>query len=356
MIPFFSLDRQYRTLSRELTGTFNKTCKAGAFILGNNVAAFEKEFARYVGVNHAVGVASGTDALTLAVRALGFGTGDEVLVPANSYPTVFGVAQSGVRIRLADCTENGTVSAEDVIRRITPKTRAVVAVHLYGNHADVAQLKKMIPKRIRIIEDAAQYHKKNSGLVGDIGIYSFYPTKNLGALGDGGMVITRASGLASRVRGLRMYGEKVRYKSTEVSGVSRLDELQAAFLRLKLRHLDTWNNRRRDLAARYIQKLRGARGIFVVPQTGDSCHHLFVIRTTRRAALQAHLASRGIGSAIHYPHPIHLTPAFRRLGYHSGDFPMAETLAREVLSLPLFPEMMYKEIDHVARVIVQWSS
>ncbi|OGG35930.1 hypothetical protein A2363_01680, partial [Candidatus Gottesmanbacteria bacterium RIFOXYB1_FULL_47_11] len=261
MIPFFSLARQYRALRRELTRAYQETCDAGVYILGKNVAAFEKEFAEYIGVAHAVGVASGTDALTLAVRALGLGKGDEVLVPANSYPTVFGVAQAGVSIRLVDCQEDGTVSPSDVVRRITPKVRAIVAVHLYGNHADVVGLKRVIPKRIRVIEDAAQYHKKNSGLAGDIGIYSFYPTKNLGALGDGGMVVTRSSGIASRVRGLRMYGEKIRYKSTEVSGVSRLDELQAAFLRIKLRHLDRWNNKRRDLAVRYIQKLGGVRGL-----------------------------------------------------------------------------------------------
>lgn len=350
-IPFFTLERQYKSLKREIDTAIGETVRKGTFILGAQVSEFEKEFARYVGARHAVGVGSGTDALTLALRALGLGAGDEVLVPANCYPTVFGVAQSGVAIGLVDSGEDGNISLTDLSKRINKKTKAIVVVHLYGNPADVVGVKKIAGGKIRIIEDCAQAHgatigNKKVGSFGDIACFSFYPTKNLGAYGDGGMIVASSPMLAARVKRLRMYGEKARYKSIEVSGVSRLDELQAAVLRVKLTHLDDWNKKRRELVAYY-----GARGIAPLPYTSGSCHHLLVIRTKKREALQKYLAIHHISTAIHYPVPIHLTPAFASLGYRKGDFPVAERLSREVLSLPFFPELAKKEVDEVVRRI-----
>lgn len=347
-IPFFSLTRQYKTIQKEIDAALVNIAAHGTFILGDNVAKFEKEFARYVGVGHAIGVGSGTDALTLSMRALGLTGKDEVLVPANSYPTVFGVALSGVSVRLVDCGLDGNISLTDLPKRMTKRTKAIIVVHLYGNPANISGLKKVLPRGMAIIEDRAQWHKRDSPLLGDIACYSFYPTKNLGAYGDGGMVVTDTAGFADRVRRLRMYGEVTRYKSIEVSGVSRLDELQAAVLRVKLRHLDRWNETRRVLALRYENRLNGAK---VIKGGSGSCHHLFVIRTKRRDELQKFLADRGVGTAIHYPTTIHLTKAFRFLGYTRGDFPVAETLSREVLSLPLFPELTKKEIDQVVKSI-----
>lgn len=345
-IPFFTLTRQYRTIRKEIGAALVRTAEKSTFILGDNVSAFEKEFAAYVGIRYAVGVGSGTDALTLAIRALGLGAGDEVIVPANSYPTVFGVAQSGVTIRLVDSGPDGNISLADLPKRITKRTKAILVVHLYGNPADVAGVKKIAGPGIRIIEDCAQAHgatigKKKVGTFGDIACFSFYPTKNLGAYGDGGMVMTRHAYVANHVRRLRMYGERTRYQSLEIAGVSRLDELQAAVLRVKLKHLDAWNGRRRALARYYAEK------ISLVPFAPGSCNHLLVIRTKKRADMQKYLAARHIHTAIHYPVPIHLTPSFRFLGYRRGDFPVAETFSREVLSLPFFPELTKKEIDKV---------
>lgn len=326
------------------------------FILGENVTKFEKEFAQYLGITYAVGVGSGTDALTLSIRALGLGPHDEVLVPANSYPTVFGIAQSGVSLRLVDCGWDGNISTFDLPKRITKRTKAIIAVHLYGNPADIVRVKRIAGADISIIEDCAQAHgacigKKKVGTFGDIACFSFYPTKNLGAYGDGGMVVTKNARLANRVRMLRMYGERERYKSMEISGVSRLDELQATILRVKLRHLDNWNKKRKELA-NYYEK--GLKGISLIKGGRASCHHLFVIRSKKRDALQNYLAKNGIGTSIHYPIPIHLTPAFRFLGYRRGDFPVAEALSHEVLSLPFFPEMTRKEVDMVVMQLLRY--
>lgn len=361
-IPFFTLVRQNITLKREIDRVLKETVAHGTFILGDNVSAFEKEFGRYLGVGHAVGVGSGTDALTLAIRALGLANRDEVLVPANCYPTVFGVAQSGVSVRLVDCGEDGNISLTDLSKRITKRTKAIVVVHLYSNPADILGVKKIVGSRIRIIEDCAQAHgatigSKKVGTFGDIACFSFYPTKNLGAFGDGGMVVTENKIVADRVRALRMYGERERYKSLEVSGVSRLDELQAAVLRIKLRHLDRWNKKRKELAGYYeagLKDLPAQAGISVIKGINGSCHHLFVIRTKRRDGLQKYLTARHIGTAVHYPVPIHQAPAFASLGYRRGDFPIAETLSREVVSLPFFPEMTEREVNMVVMRIKEF--
>ena len=348
MIQIFNLTNQYKAIQKEIDCAIKTVLSRGNFILGIEVAAFEKEFASYIGVSYGVGVASGTDALTLAVRALGLSKGDEVLLPVNSYPTFFGIAMSGVSIKFVDCNESGNISVEDLKKRITKKTKAIVVVHLYGNPADVVGVGKLLKTLhrtdIKIIEDCAQAHgaligKKKVGTFGDIAIFSFYPSKNLGCYGDGGMVVTNNKKIADRVRSLRMYGEIKRYESREVSGVSRLDELQAAVLRVKLRHLDDWNARRRVIANQYTQKLEGIKNCSVIPYVPGACYHLFVIRTSQRDELKSYLDTKGIGCAIHYPKPL------------APDFPMAEKLSKEILSLPIYPELSNTNIAQISTLV-----
>lgn len=363
-IPIFNLTRQYKTIQKEIESAMNRVCKRGNFILGEEVRAFEKEFAAYISIPYAVGVASGTDALTLAVRLLSIGRGDEVIVPVNAYPTFFGIAQSGAAVRFVDCNESGNIDVAHLKKRITKKTKAIVIVHLYGNPADVVGVKTMLKTLhrtdIKIIEDCAQAHgatigNKKVGTFGDIAIFSFYPSKNLGAYGDGGMVLTKNKKVADRIRALRMYGEIKRYESKEVSGVSRLDELQAAILRVKLKHLDMWNKKRKAIATFYTNALRSVSGITCIPYTKGSCHHLFVIRVKNRVAFMEYLKKHGVQTNIHYPYPIHLVSAFKYLGYKKGDFPMAETLSSEVVSLPLYPELIAQEMRHIVQWIHVWS-
>ncbi len=356
MIPIFDLTREYKAIKKELSAALSRTAKNGIFILGQHVSLFEKEFAKCTGVKYAVGVASGTDALTLGLKALGVRTGDEVILPANSYPSAFGVAMSGARIRLVDVGSDGTIDPARLPDAITRRTRAVIPVHLYGNPADILSIQNTIRHRnIVVVEDAAQAHGTPLvGSMGDIGIFSFYPTKNLGALGDGGMIVTNKKDVAERVRRLRMYGEIKRYESIEVSGVSRLDELQAAFLRVKLRYLNTWVDRRRKIAKQYVEGLRGVGDVQLVTNNPRGSYHLFVIRTKQRNALARYLTEHGIGNAIHYPTPIHLIRAFRDLGYKKGDFPVSEALSREILSLPMFPYLTDGEILRVIRAVKKY--
>lgn len=365
MIPIFNLTRQYKTIKKEVDRAIQTVLSRGNFILGEEVVAFEKEFARYINIPYAVGVASGTDALTLAVRVLEIGHNDEILVPVNAYPTFFGIAQSGITVRFVDCNESGNIDVDDLTKRITKKTKAIVVVHLYGNPADVIGVKRVLSemgrKDISIIEDCAQAHgatigKYNVGTFGDIAIFSFYPSKNLGAYGDGGMIVTKRKKIALHLRRLRMYGEVKRYESREVSGVSRLDELQAAILRVKLKYLDEWNDRRREIVLLYRKSLVGIKNITIVPYAEGSCHHLFVIRTHIRDALKQYLEKQGIGTAIHYPTPLHLTKPGSVLGYRQGDFPMAEKMSKEILSLPIYPELSNTNIAQVSTAIVRFFS
>lgn len=368
-VPFFSLVKQYKTICAEIDCAVLRVLSRGVFTLGKELAAFEREFASYIGVADAVGVASGTDALTLTLRALNLSQNDEVIIPANAYPMVFGVSMAGVRVRLIDCTEEGIMDMSLLKQGITNKTKAVIPVHLYGIPVDIPALEKVLSDigrtDIAIIEDCAQAHgasircktkngktiDKKAGSMSTAGCFSFYPTKNLGAYGDAGMVVTNSTMIAGRVRRLRMYGETARYESYEMSGISRLDELQAAILRVKLKHLDEWNRKRKKIAFEYIKSLKGIQNITIMTESPCSCFHLFVIRSKKRDALRSYLARKGIGTAIHFPAPIHLTPSCRDLGYQKGDFPVAERLSREVLSLPLYPEIPEKHIAYIMKTI-----
>ncbi len=361
-IPFFDLKRQYESIQSEIHAATLRVYGSGWFILGPEVEAFESEFAAYIGVEHAVGVGSGTEALHLALRALGVHAGDEVItVPNTAVATVAAIEMAGAQPVLVDvCPDSMTMDPTLLEAAITPRTRVVIPVHLFGQSADLEPILQIArAHHLAVLEDCAQahgatYRGRRVGGWGDIAAFSFYPTKNLGAYGDGGAILTRDPTLAERVRLLRQYGWRKHYES-ETTGVnSRLDELQAAILRVKLAHLDAWNRARRERAALYDELLASAR---VRPPAqrpyGEHVYHLYVIQSERRDALAAHLKAQGIGTAIQYPTPIHLQPAYRRLAPR-GALPIAERLAREILSLPLYPELALADVRAVAQAVLEF--
>ncbi len=372
-IPIFRLDRQYSDIQADIDAAMKKVAARGVFVLSDEVSAFEAEFASFIGARFGVGVASGTDALTLVLRAYGIGVGDEVILPANVYPTAFGVAMAGVSIRLVDCGEDGLLDSTKVGERITKKTKAIIPVHLYGNTVDIAALKKILVDMgrgdIRVIEDCAQAHgallptgkngvKQRVGSAGDASCFSFYPSKNLGAYGDGGMICTNDPDIEKRIRKLRMYGETDRYRSEEVSGVSRLDELQAAILRVKLRYLDAWTKRRRTIYSRYKKEIgeygKNTKSLGMLADSPGSVFHLAVTRSDRRDELKSYLEKNSIGCAIHYPVPIHLTPSFSGLGYKRGEYKIAEALSQQVLSIPVYPELTDEEVSTIITILKKY--
>lgn len=364
MIPLVDLKKQHASVKGEIDTAVARVLESGWYILGQEVTAFEREFATYCDVAHAVGVGSGTEALHLALAACGAGPGDEVITVAHTaIATVAAIELTGAKPVLVDIDPaRYTLDPDRLEAAITPRTRAVVPVHLYGCPADLDPIVEIARRyNLFVVEDCAQahgarYRGRRAGSLGHVAAFSFYPTKNLGACGDGGMVITNDPELAERARLLRQYGWRKRYISSIKGLNSRLDELQAAVLRVKLRHLESWNGRRRQLAQLYDQWLAGSE--VVVPcEPDDAAHvyHLYVVRHPRRDELQAFLHHRGIGSLIHYPVPVHLQPAYRDLGYGRGDFPAAEAAAREVLSLPLYPELCEEEVVMVAEAVVAFS-
>lgn len=353
-VPFLDLKAAYGELQEALETAALTSLRSGWYIGGDDVTAFETAFAAYTGAGHCVGVANGLDAITLALKALGIGAGDDVLVPSNTYiATWLAVAQVGARpvpVEPDPATHN--ITAAGMADVITPSTRAVIAVHLYGCPAPIDEIATLArSKGFSVIEDAAQAHGarwkgQQIGGHGDVITWSFYPGKNLGAMGDGGAVTTHDAQLAETLRMLGNYGSKQRYVHDLQGTNSRLDPVQAAMLRVKLAHLDAWNDRRRAHAARYTAAFRdSALTLPAPPEDADPVWHLYVVRTPRRDALQAHLADRGIETLIHYPCPPHKQGAFRDLGLR---LPVAETLADEVLSLPIGPHL---SADQQARVI-----
>ncbi len=358
MIPFFDLKAQYESIRAELDEAALRVMQSGWFILGPEVKAFEQEFAAYLGVQHAVGVGSGTEALHLALVALGIQLGDEVItVPNTAVATVAAIEMAGARAVLCDVRpDTMLIDVEKLERAITPRTRVIVPVHLFGQSADLDPILDLARARhISVLEDCAQahgaiYRGRRVGAYGDIAAFSFYPTKNLGAYGDGGAVVTNDSRTAERVQLLRQYGWRERYAS-DIKGVnSRLDEMQAAVLRVKLRHLDTWNAARRERAALYTELLRGVTPPCEMPY-GRAVYHLYVIQSPQRDRLVSYLQTRAMGTAIQYPHAIHLQPAYANLGYPAGALPVAERLAREILSLPLYPELPLDDVRSVAEAV-----
>ena len=357
-IQFVDLLRQYHDLNPEMDAAILRAVGRGDYVLGEDLREFEKEFAAFNDIPFCLGVGDGTDALHIALLALGVGAGDEVIVPANTYiASVLAISNTGARPVLVDCEPDFyEMDVRAVERALTPRTKAIMPVHLYGHPADMdAILRIARDRKLFIVEDTAQGHGATCsgricGTIGDIGCFSFYPGKNLGAYGDGGAVVTRNPALAEKVALLRNYGQKVKYVHTLKGFNSRLDTVQAAILRVKLKHLARWNEQRRLAAARYGELLAGAKlGLPKVAAWANPVWHLYVVQTPDRARLQEALNAEGIQHGIHYPIPIHLQEAYRDLGHTTGSFPVAEALASRILSLPMFPEIREDELERVAR-------
>jgi dTDP-4-amino-4,6-dideoxygalactose transaminase len=351
-------------MQAEISAAIHRVLSECNFVLGPQVEEFELAFAKFVGCEHAVGVSSGLDALRLALMAVGIGPGDEVILPANTYiATALAVSAVGARPVLVDCNpQTYNIDVDLIESAVTPRTKAVVPVHLTGQAADMDPILEVASRHdLRVIEDAAQAHGtlykgRSCGSLGSIGCFSFYPGKNLGAYGDGGMVTTDDPELAARIRRLRNYGQTVKYRHTEKGLNARLDTLQAAILSVKLRHLPRWNEARVAHAKGYRELLFGVGDLAFQQEAPYSTHifHLFIVETEWRDALREHLAAREIQTGIHYPIPIHLQRAYKDLGYGQGDFPETERLANSMLSLPMFPELRREQIEWVAEEIAEF--
>ncbi len=360
-VPLLDLRAQYAALRDEIQLALDEVLETQQFILGPQLAALEQQIACRCGVRFGVGVASGTDALVLTLRALGIGLGHEVIVPAFSFiATASAVILAGARPVFADIEPlYFTLDPASVEAHVTPKTRAIIAVHLYGHPAPIEMLREIARHHhLFLIEDNAQslgatWRGRPTGSFGIAGCLSFYPTKNLGAYGDGGMVVTDSEELAHRLRTLRNHGQTDKYVSAELGWNSRLDELQAAVLRVKLRHLDGWTLRRQAVAARYTELLAPLEPVRVprIAPLATHVFHQYTIRVANRDAIAERLAEQGIGTAVHYPVPLHLQPAFAHLEGRRGDCPVAERAAEEVLSLPMYPELTEAQIACVASAV-----
>jgi dTDP-4-amino-4,6-dideoxygalactose transaminase len=359
-VPFLDLQAATRELREEIDAAVGRVLDSGYYLLGKELEAFEREFAEYAGVKHCIGVGNGLDALVLSLKALGVRAGDEVLVPSNTYiATWLAVSYVGARpVPVEPDERTYNIDPEKIEDAITKNTKGILPVHLYGQPADIGQIKEIAAKHdLWILEDAAQAHGarykgKRTGGLGNIAGWSFYPGKNLGALGDGGAVTTNSDDLADRVRVLRNYGSRIKYLN-EVKGVnSRLDEIQAAVLRVKLRRLDEWNGRRCAIAAQYHEALKhSGLALPYVPDWADPVHHLFVVRSERRDALRRHLEEAGIGALIHYPIPPHLQNAYKDMAMRPGSLPIAERIHEQVLSLPIGPHLSESQAETVIRAI-----
>ncbi len=356
-IPFVDLKAQYQTIEPEIQPAINQVLSRCNFILGAEVEEFERNFGKFLNVRHAIGVSSGLDALRLAMAALGIGTGDEVIVPANTYiATALAVSAVGAQPVLVDCDPaTYNIDVLQIEQVITPRTKAIIPVHLTGQAADMDPILEIARRRnLYVIEDAAQAHGvmykgKPCGSIGVIGCFSFYPGKNLGAYGDAGMVTTNDQNLAERLLRLRNYGQQVKYKHVEKGLNARLDTLQATVLNVKLRYLKQWNKARVVNADKYRELLKGVGDLGFQQRAPYSTHiyHIFVVETDYRDALQKHLQASGIQTVIHYPIPIHLQDAYADLGYKQGDFPHSERLAGRILSLPMYAELTDEQIKYV---------
>lgn len=386
MIPVMDLSRQYRQIKKELNAALQGVFTRSNYVLGEEVKSLEQEFGRYLGVKYAVGVNSGTDALFLALKACGIKEKDEVITCAFGYiASVLGISYCGAKPVLVDVNvQDYNIDVTKIEKAITSRTKAILPVHLYGQMCDMVPLMRLARKyNLKVIEDCAQAHgaslrldiatagKLNlpeeasgvvrmaglpagalakAGTIGDVGCYSFYPTKNLGAYGDGGMLVTNNKQVYKQLLLLRDYGRKGRYEFAIKGYNSRLDEIQAAMLRVKLKHLTQWNQQRQQAAALYNKNVKQEHLILPLTNSGrNHVYHLFVARTANREQLQQYLQKQGVGTAIHYPIPIHLQEAYRDLKYKKGNFPIAEQISQEVLSLPMFPELKNSEIQYICK-------
>lgn len=360
-IPLLDLTAQYHSIQSEIDSAIERVLTSGQFILGNEVSAFESEICAYLDIRYGVGVGSGTDALTIALRALDIGPGDEVIVPAYTFFASAGaVLNVGARPVFVDIDPaTYCIDPSRVEDALTSRTKAIMPVHLYGHAADMDNLLAIAQEHdLKVIEDNAQafgaeYHGRKTGTLGDIGCLSFFPSKNLGGYGDGGMTVTNDPTLAEKMQMLRTHGWKQKYYPELLGYNSRLDAMQAAILRAKLPHLDSWNERRQQIAADYNKTLADLPGV-TLPIAAPGCKHVFhlyVLRLEKRESVQASLKTAGIASDIYYPQPPYMATPCRVFGYREGDFPNADRASRETLAIPIYPEMTADMIDHVAKTI-----
>jgi dTDP-4-amino-4,6-dideoxygalactose transaminase len=361
LVPFVDLRQQHSLLADEIQQMVRRVLEAADFIRGSCVAEFEGAFGALLDARHVVGASSGLDALRIALQALDVGPGDDVIMPANTFiATALAASAVGARPVLVDCDESTfNIDARGVAGAISSRTRAIVPVHLCGQAADLGPLLDLAEAhRLYLIEDAAQaqgtrYKGRAAGTIGTVGCFSFYPSKNLGAIGDGGAIVTNDEALAARARRIANYGANGKYEHVEKGLNARLDTVQAGVLTIKLRHLSEWNRRRADHAGMYDALLADVDSVQTPFTSADSTHiyHLYTLRAERRDELRRYLTDRGIETGIHYPIPIHQQPAYRELGYQLGDCPVAVRLSREVLSLPMFPELTREQIHYVCESV-----
>jgi dTDP-4-amino-4,6-dideoxygalactose transaminase len=361
MIPILDLTQQYQQLQTRIDKAVLDVLSSGSYILGKNVQALEKEVAEYSDAARGVGLANGTDALHLALRALDIGAGDEVITVAFTFMATAGaiglVGAKPVFVDVDPKTYN--IDVNKIVEKITPKTKAIIPVHLYGQPADMTPIIEIAKKyNLFVIEDCAQaigasYKGKRVGSFGDIGCFSFFPTKNLGAFGDGGMVTTNGNYLADRIIALRNHGGKIRYYHDELGMNSRLDEIQAAILRIKLEHLDKWNSRRREIAYKYNELLKDVDEVITPKElSGTDCvYHQYTIQVPQRDEVSESLKESSVMAMIYYPVPLHLQEVHKYLGIKEGSLPVTETLSKKVISLPIFPELTEEQIIHVANSV-----
>jgi len=351
-VPFLDLRPAYEELRAEFDAAYHRVMESGQYLLGSELEQFESEFASHCEAKFCIGVGNGLDALHLILRAYAIGAGDEVIVPANTYiATWLAVSYAGAApVPVEPDLQTFNIAPEQIEKAVTAKTKAIIPVHLYGQPADMDAIIGIARKHgLKVIEDNAQaqgarYKGRRTGSLGDVAAISFYPAKNIGAFGDAGAVTTNDPEVADRVRTLRNYGSRKKYENECQGYNSRLDELQAAFLRVKLRKLDEWNERRRAVAARYLKELSGVLGLKLpcVPEWAEPVWHLFAVRHRQRDKLQAALSAAGLGTLIHYPIPPHLSGAYAEVGWKPGDFPIAEEIAKTELSLPMGPHLEAK--------------
>jgi len=359
-IPFLDLKSQYESIRGEVNHRLQGVIEDCSFILGPEVERFEKAFASYCGVSYCIGVGSGLDALTLSIRALGVQPGDEIIIPANTFvATGLAIIQAGAQPVLVDCCENDfNIDPEKIEAAITPATKAIIPVHLYGRLANMKAVCDIANRHgLHVIEDAAQAHGaetggNHAGGFGTAGCFSFFPGKNLGAYGDGGAVVTNDENLANKIKYLRNYGSKVKYEHEYLGVNSRLDSLQAAVLSVKLQYLDRWSELRRERASWYDKALQiEAITRPSLPSQKEHVWHLYVIRSNFRNELLSFLQQKGIMAQIHYPHPVHLHACFEGKLGGEGKYPVAEKLSREIISLPIYPELSKEQIDFIAETV-----
>ncbi len=353
------LDRGFYMYQKEFEEAAIRTLRSGWYILGNELKSFEEKFAAYTGAKYSVGVGNGLDALTLAVRALGIGEGDEVIVQGNTYiASVMGISINGATPVFCEPDEYYMLDAKRLEEKLTDKTKAVMVVHLYGHSADMESICAFCKKHnLKLIEDCAQSHGsffkgKMTGTFGDIGCFSFYPSKNLGAFGDGGAIVTDSEEYRDKIKMLRNYGSSVRYYNDEVGVNSRLDEIQAALLSVRLAHMDELTKEKKEIGARYLEKIRNDK--FVLPKIAEGSDHIFhqfVIRSKERAKLIDYLNEKNISTIIHYPVPPHLSKAYEYLGIKKGTLPITEQYADEVLSIPMYNGLTKEEQDYVIKAL-----